>query len=71
MKVKPAGEYPLDVYFLMDFSASMSDDLATVQSIASDICVLCAYHVCVMSVSCTCVCHVCVMCLSCACCVCV
>ena len=59
MKVKPAGEYPLDVYFLMDFSASMSDDLATVQSIASDICVLCVYHVCVM-----CVCVMCVSCVS-------
>lgn len=37
VKVKPAGNSPLDVYFLMDFSASMYDDLATVRSISSDI----------------------------------
>ena len=59
MKVRLTGEYPLDVYFLMDFSASMSDDLATVQRLANDICALCVYHVCVISVSC--VCHVCYM----------
>ena len=70
MKVRPAGEYPLDVYFLMDFSASMRDDLTTVQRIANDICVLCVYHVCVMSVSC--VYHVFIMCVVCVCvCVCV
>ena len=59
VKVRPAGEHPLDVYFLMDFSSSMSDDLTTVKSIANDICVLCVYHVCVMCVSC--VCHLCYM----------
>jgi protocadherin alpha len=35
--VRPAGDFPLDVYFLMDFSASMTDDLQTVQMIANDI----------------------------------
>ena len=35
--VRPAAVFPLDVYFLMDFSGSMADDLATVQSVAGDI----------------------------------
>nr|WEL12719.1 integrin beta 1C [Halisarca dujardinii] len=35
--VRPSGDFPLDMYFLMDFSASMNDDLATVQAIANDI----------------------------------
>nr|WEL12718.1 integrin beta 1B [Halisarca dujardinii] len=35
--IRPAPTFPLDVYFLMDFSASMEDDLATLQSIAGDI----------------------------------
>ena len=35
--VRPAPTFPLDVYFLMDFSASMDDDLTTLQSIAGDI----------------------------------
>ena len=35
--VRPAAVFPLDVYFLMDFSNSMRDDLTTLQSIAEDI----------------------------------
>ena len=35
--VRPAGDYPLDVYFLMDFSSSMSDDLLNVQFLARSI----------------------------------
>ena len=35
--VRPAAVFPLDVYFLMDFSNSMNDDLATLQSIAGNI----------------------------------
>ena len=35
--VRPAAVFPLDVYFLMDFSESMNDDLATLQSIAENI----------------------------------
>ena len=37
LTLKPAAVFPLDVYFLMDFSNSMKDDLATLQSIAVDI----------------------------------
>ena len=37
LKVRPAGDYPLDVYFLMDFSASMGDDLSSVQNLANTI----------------------------------
>ena len=35
-----AAIFPLDVYFLMDFSDSMGDDLATLQSIVGNICML-------------------------------
>ena len=35
--VRPAAVFPLDVYFLMDFSESMYADLTTLQSIAGDI----------------------------------
>ena len=37
LRVRPAAVSPLDVYFLMDFSVSMEDDLVTLQSIARDI----------------------------------
>ena len=37
LRVRPAAVFPLDVYFLMDFSSSMEDDLVTLQSIAGDI----------------------------------
>ena len=37
LEVRPAGDYPLDVYFLMDFSASMGDDLSSVQNLANTI----------------------------------
>ena len=46
--MRPAGDFPLDVYFLMDFSASMTDDLQTVQMIANDISELLCCHVIVM-----------------------
>ena len=37
LEVRPAGDYPLDVYFLMDFSASMGDDLNSVKNLADTI----------------------------------
>ena len=41
--VRPAAVFPLDVYFLMDFSQSMNDDLATLQSITRDIGEMCIF----------------------------
>ena len=35
MKVKPAAVFPLDVYFLMDLSRSMEDDLRSLQQLAN------------------------------------
>jgi hypothetical protein len=35
MKVKPAAVFPLDVYFLMDLSLSMEDDLRSLQQLAN------------------------------------
>ena len=37
LEVRPAGDYPLDVYFLMDFSASMNNDLNSVKNLADTI----------------------------------
>lgn len=37
MTVTPAPDIPLDVYILMDFSASTRDDLQVLQQIAHEI----------------------------------
>ena len=37
LQVRPARNYPLDVYFLMDLSASMANDLTNLQNLASQI----------------------------------
>jgi hypothetical protein len=37
ISVRPAADYPLDIYFLMDLSASTVDDIATMRSLATDI----------------------------------
>jgi len=37
LDVQPAPNAPFDVYFLMDLSASLEDDLATLRSLTSDI----------------------------------
>jgi hypothetical protein len=37
LSIKPVGEFPLDVYFLMDFSVSMFDDLKTLNDLANNI----------------------------------
>ena len=34
VSIKPTPTFPLDVYFLMDFSESMKDDLAAIRSVA-------------------------------------
>ena len=38
LKIKPAPNFPLDLYFLMDFSYSMKNDLNKMKSLALDIC---------------------------------
>ena len=37
MTISIPVNYPLDFYYLMDLSGSMSDDLATIQELSSDI----------------------------------
>ena len=37
LSVKPSKDYPLDVYFLMDLSGSLDQDLATIQNISGSI----------------------------------
>jgi hypothetical protein len=43
LSIKPVGEFPLDVYFLMDFSVSMFDDLKTLNDLANNICEFCKF----------------------------
>ena len=38
--VKPNNNYPLDIYYLMDLSYSMNDDLQSLQTLASQLGVL-------------------------------
>ena len=35
--VKPARNYPLDIYMLMDLSYSMADDLETIKTLGTEI----------------------------------
>ena len=35
LQIQPARNFPIDLYLLMDLSASMGDDLANLQSLAS------------------------------------
>ena len=37
LSVKPARNYPLDMYFLMDLSASQSPDLVTLRNLSQSI----------------------------------
>ncbi len=37
IKVKPAKDYPVDLYYLMDLSNSMSDDLMNLKNLATQI----------------------------------
>lgn len=37
LQVRPARNYPLDVYLLMDLSASMADDLVNLQGLGTQI----------------------------------
>ena len=37
LSVKPSRNYPLDIYFLMDLSVSLEDDLEIMQQLSSDI----------------------------------
>lgn len=36
--VRPAENYPVDLYFLMDLSKTMQDDLGNLKSLAGNIC---------------------------------
>ena len=36
--VKLLSNFPLDVYFLMDFSSTMADELETLEEVASEVC---------------------------------
>ena len=56
MKVKPAANFPLDVYFLMDFSQSMKNNLDTLQRLAYGTGVWCVcVRVCVHACACVCI----------------
>lgn len=37
VEVTPAADYPLDLYFLMDLSSSMQDDLNTIRLVAGEL----------------------------------
>ena len=37
IKVKPAKDYPVDLYYLMDLSKSMEDDLLNLQNLGAGI----------------------------------
>ena len=37
IKVKPAKEFPVDLYYLMDMSVSMEDDLKSLRKLGSKI----------------------------------
>lgn len=36
--VKLLSNFPLDVYFLMDFSSTMANELATLATVANEVC---------------------------------
>ena len=38
ISVKPAKDYPVDLYYLMDLSATMRDDLDQIKKLGSQIC---------------------------------
>jgi hypothetical protein len=38
VNVRPAKNYPVDLYFLMDLSKTMQDDLGNLKSLAGNIC---------------------------------
>ena len=47
VSVRPANNFPLDIYLLMDLSFSMNDDLQTLRNLSSQLGMFCfkiTYH---------------------------